>query len=416
MTKPSTSPKTIRVLHTADWHLGKRLERFSRLQEQREVLEEICDIAEQEQVDVVLIAGDIFDTFNPPVEAVEMFYKYAKRLANNGRCPVVAIAGNHDSPDRFETPEPLARECGILLLGYPNSETPRFQLESGLQILDTEPGFIELKLPDKKAPLRIVTTPYANENRLRTCLGFEDVESEMRDLLEKHWTSLAEKKCDSVGVNLLMAHLFMLPPGAEAPKEADDEKPILHVGGAQVVFSSSIPKTIQYVALGHIHGRKKVSSNPPAWYSGSPLSYSMSEAGQQKFVSIVDCEPGKKVKLKEVPLTAGKPCLRMSFDSIEDAVRWLETSPNSLVELTIRSDTYLKAEDRQALTMAHDGIVAIIPELSTDPTETSDRKKAINLERNTEELFIDYFESRFEQKPSSDLLGLLGEVLAEDDE
>ncbi|MEL6823687.1 MAG: exonuclease subunit SbcD, partial [Calditrichota bacterium] len=104
MTKPSDSPNQIRILHTADWHLGKRLERFSRLDEQRAILAEICDIAEREEVDIVCIAGDVFDTFNPPIEATEIFYKYVKRLANNGRRPVVAIAGNHDSPDRFETP------------------------------------------------------------------------------------------------------------------------------------------------------------------------------------------------------------------------------------------------------------------------------------------------------------------------
>ncbi|MCB0293286.1 MAG: exonuclease subunit SbcD, partial [Calditrichaeota bacterium] len=101
----------MKILHTADWHLGKRLERFSRLEEQREVLEEICGIAEQEAVDAVIIAGDIYDTFNPASEAVELFYKTVKRLADEGRRAVVAIAGNHDSPDRFAAPEPLAREC-----------------------------------------------------------------------------------------------------------------------------------------------------------------------------------------------------------------------------------------------------------------------------------------------------------------
>jgi exonuclease SbcD len=86
----------MKILHTADWHLGKWLDNYPRLPEQKEILEEICEIAEHELVDVVLIAGDLFDTFNPSAEAQELFYKTLRRLGNNGKRAVVAIAGNHD--------------------------------------------------------------------------------------------------------------------------------------------------------------------------------------------------------------------------------------------------------------------------------------------------------------------------------
>ena len=88
----------MKILHTADWHLGKRLNEFSRIEEQREVLEEICRIAEEQQVDAVLVAGDLYDTFNPPNEAIELFYKSLHRLAAGGKRAVIGIAGNHDSP------------------------------------------------------------------------------------------------------------------------------------------------------------------------------------------------------------------------------------------------------------------------------------------------------------------------------
>ena len=219
----------MKILHTADWHLGKRLERFSRLEEQREVLEEICGIAEQEAVDAVIIAGDIYDTFNPASEAVELFYKTVKRLADEGRRAVVAIAGNHDSPDRFAAPEPLARECGIVLSGYPHSVIEPFALKKGIAVTRADAGFLELKLPAAKAPLRLLLTPYANEKRLKTCLGFEDSEEEMRALLQAHWQRLAKKYCNKKGVNLLAAHLFMIRKGQQPPEEPEDEKPILHV-------------------------------------------------------------------------------------------------------------------------------------------------------------------------------------------
>ncbi|KKX47486.1 exonuclease SbcCD subunit D [Sphingobacterium sp. IITKGP-BTPF85] len=105
---------SLKILHTADWHLGKRLDYFSRFDEQKVVLDEIVQIADQEQVDLVIVAGDLFDAFNPPVEAIELLYKTLKRLTKNGSRPVIAIAGNHDSPDRVDAPDSLARDCGII--------------------------------------------------------------------------------------------------------------------------------------------------------------------------------------------------------------------------------------------------------------------------------------------------------------
>ena len=131
----------IKILHTADWHLGKKLDHFSRIEEQRLVLSEICEIADNQDADIIVVAGDLFDTFNPPVEAVELFYKTLKRLTNNGKRPVIAIAGNHDSPDRIDAPDPLARECGILFVGNPDVSIPPMVIENGFAITQSENGF-----------------------------------------------------------------------------------------------------------------------------------------------------------------------------------------------------------------------------------------------------------------------------------
>ena len=156
----------MKILHTSDWHLGKKLDGFSRLPEQELVMNEICEIANAQQIDAVIIAGDIFDTYNPPIEALELFYKTVKQLSKNATVPIIAIAGNHDSPDRIEAPDPLAKENGIFLIGYPNSKLKELVLETGLKITKTDEGFIEFSLPNNKTPLRILTTPYANEQRL----------------------------------------------------------------------------------------------------------------------------------------------------------------------------------------------------------------------------------------------------------
>ncbi len=203
----------MRILHTSDWHLGKRLEEFSRFDEQQAVLNEICEIAENEQTDAVIIAGDLFDTFNPSAEAVDLFYKTLKRLSGDGRRAVICIAGNHDSPERIEAPDPLARECGIIFSGLPETEVAVFSIESGLKVTRSDKGFIELSLPGSVYPLRLLLTPYASELRLKKYLGSENSEEEMRSLLQARWKDLADKYCDNRGVNVLLAHLFMIKQG-----------------------------------------------------------------------------------------------------------------------------------------------------------------------------------------------------------
>lgn len=406
----------MKIFHTADWHLGKRLEKFSRLEEQREVLEEIIQIADREEVDAVLIAGDLFDNYNPSTEAVELFYKTLKRLSNNGKRAVIAIAGNHDSPDRIEAPDALARECGIFFSGYPGTLIAPCELESGICIVQSEPGFVELKLPFQDVKLRLLVTPYANEYRLKTFLGIEGSEEELRQVLARKWAELADKYCDSEGVNVLVSHLFMMKKGETPPQEPDDEKPILHVGGAQAVYSENIPHQIQYAALGHLHRFQVIDKKPcPVVYSSSPLSYSFSEAEQQKYVVLLDIEPGKPVNYSKVELTKGKRLQRKRFDNIDVALQWLRENPDSLVELTLVTEEYLRSEDRRALLQAHNGIVTIIPEVRNLRSIESG-SQTIDLSQGIEDLFRQYFQSRHGQEANPELLELFKEVRAEQKE
>ncbi|MDA3879491.1 MAG: exonuclease SbcCD subunit D [Prolixibacteraceae bacterium] len=405
----------MKLLHTSDWHLGKRLENFSRNEEQQKVLDEICIVADSHGVDAVIVAGDLFDTFNPPTEAVDLFYKSLKRLSKNATRPVIAIAGNHDSPDRIESPDPLARECGIIFAGYPNSEVASFELESGLKVLNSAEGFIELSIPGNNCPLRIICTPYANEFRMKTFLHSEDKEDELRNVLEKKWQALADDYCNDSGVNVLLSHLFMVRKGAEQPEEPDDEKPVLHVGGAQAIYTENIPQQIQYVAMGHLHRMHRVDSSPClVYYSGSPLSYSFAEADQRKYVLIIDVEPGKNADVTQIELTTGKKLLRKRAESIDEALVWLTQNPNNLVELTIVTDTFLNAAGRKQLNAAHGGIVAIIPEVRNIDLLSQTNTKEIDLSRNMEELFADYFTHEKGQQPDAEIMNLFKEILAQE--
>jgi exonuclease SbcD len=368
-------------------------------------------------VDAVLVAGDLFDTFNPPTEAVDLFYKTLKRLAAEGQRPVIAIAGNHDSPDRIEAPDPLARECGIIFAGYPNSVIAPFELESGLKVLQSDEGFLELQLPGRSVPLRILHTSYANEYRLKTFLGHENSEEELRAVLQEKWQKLAEQYCDEKGINILVSHLFMVKKGDELPEEPEDEKPILHVGGAQAVYSENIPKQIQYTALGHLHRMHRVDSVPClVYYGGSPLSYSFAEANQKKYVLIIDAVPGEAAKVQEVELTKGKRLLRKRAEGLDEALQWLGENQDALVELTLVTETFLTAMERRKLNAAHPGIIAIIPEVTDAESLVGSQQKQIDLSQSMEALFRDYFRHEKGQEPNEDLMNLFTEILAEEDQ
>ncbi|MFZ0280828.1 MAG: exonuclease subunit SbcD [Bacteroidales bacterium] len=405
----------MRILHTSDWHLGKRLEEFSRFDEQQAVLNEICEIAENEQTDAVIIAGDLFDTFNPSAEAVDLFYKTLKRLSGDGKRAVICIAGNHDSPERIEAPDPLARECGIIFSGLPETEVAVFSIESGLKVTRSDKGFIELTLPGSVYPLRLLLTPYASELRLKKYLGSENSEEEMRSLLQARWKDLADKYCDSQGVNVLLAHLFMIKQGVPPGPEPDDERPILHPGGAEAIYTSCIPGQIRYAALGHLHRKQVMDNSPcPVVYPGSPLSYSFSEAGQDKYVIIIDAEPGTQVKTRELKLKSGKRLLRKRFELIDEAVAWLKENQESIVEITIVSETFLTAADRKRLVDAHSSIL-IIPEMK-NPLQASDAAGLrVDLKRGINDLFFDFFKKEKGQEPGVDIMSLLNEIISKED-
>ncbi|MDD2474412.1 MAG: exonuclease subunit SbcD [Dysgonamonadaceae bacterium] len=394
----------MKILHTADWHLGKRLDSFYRLEEQKLVLNEICEIAEEESVDAVIVAGDLFDAFNPPVEAIELLYKTLKRLTNNGKRPVIAIGGNHDSPDRIDSPDPLARECGILFMGLPNTRIQTLALEDGFEVTKTDEGFIEFKLPQHSYPLRIIATPYANEIRMKQFFG-EEKDVALQNSLKTTWNKLAEEYCDKNGVNLLVTHLYMLKRGGEILEEPDGEKP-LKIGNADLVYSDAIPAQIQYTALGHLHRYQNVGTEKkPVIYAGSPLSYSFSEAGQQKYVNIIEAKPGKDIQMDRIPLKSGKQLVCKRFDDIDLAVQWLNDNQYTLVELTIESDDFLKSEDLKRLRNAHHEIVHIIPIVSNDYILSSSTKQ-VNLNQDISALFNDYFKSVKGQAPNQEIIDL----------
>ncbi|GAB3953171.1 exonuclease SbcCD subunit D [Spirosoma harenae] len=408
----------MKILHTADWHLGKRLQDFQRLQEQRDVLAEIIQIADREEPDLVLIAGDLFDTFNPDPKAEDLLYSTLKDLTANGHRPVVVVAGNHDNPDRIEAQDHFGRECGILFAGFPKTEIRQYPISCEAKLLQSASGFIELKVAHHEAPVRIILTPYANETRMQAYFGMINLDNELRQSLQNHWVHLADKYMNDKGINLLMAHLFMMKRGGEQPEESDDERSILQVGGASVMYTDMIPPQVQYAALGHLHRFQTIDGGPcPVVYSSSPLAYSFAEADQQKYVVLVDVEPGQPATVRPIPLTTGKRLLRPRFKRVDEAVEWLSQNPNCYPEITLQTTTYLTSEERRQLQQAHQSLVTIIPDVRPADEPEQVTAPTIDLTQSMDTLFANYFKSRNKgQEPNERLQQLFREILATEPE
>ena len=396
----------MKILHTSDWHIGKRLGSVSRLNEQKDVLTEICDIADEQSVDAIVVAGDVFDTFNPPTEAIELFYATVKRLSLQGKRPVFVIAGNHDSPDRIEAPNPLARDNGVFLFGYPKSEYSLFTHETGsFRITKSEPGFIECELASKEC-VRLIVAPFANEHRMSE--AFIEHESQtLQESLKGFWKDIADRNCDSNGVNIFVGHHLMLAHMSDEIVEPDDEKPIMAI--SELLPVSILPPQIQYAALGHLHRYQIVADSPKVVYSGSPCAYSFSEALQKKYVSIITIAPGKEPQVNKHRLHKARVLVKKKCESVADALVWLAQNQDVYVELTVCSHTYLSPAEIQTLNKAHAGIIYIIPHILQQNTEENKFNNRVQ-NRPIHELFCEYFEFKTGQKPHDDIIELFSEI------
>jgi DNA repair protein SbcD/Mre11 len=335
----------VRILHTADWHLGRTLEGRSRQAEQEAFLEELAGIVRSEEIDLVLVAGDIYDSVNPPSLAERLFYDSLSRLAEGGRRHVAVIAGNHDSPERLAAAAPLAARHNIHLWGLPASEA----VEIGIPRTGETAVLFPFSYPSESR-LGDLLTEVADEGVLRSAYS-----DRVRNVVER-----AARRFRPDAVNLIMSHLYVLG-GAET----ESERPI-QVGGAYTVDPSALCAGAHYTALGHLHRPQYVKADQPIRYSGSPLAYSFSEAGQAKSVTVIDAAPGFGIpaSISEIPLCSGRPLVEWkALEGIGQVHAWLDEGRDSRawIDLTVRLTEALSMDQLQQLRKRHDGIIHIRP-------------------------------------------------------
>ena len=396
----------MRILHTADWHLGKSLERISRLDEQREFIDCLCDIAECEKIDLVLIGGDIYDTYNPGAASEELFYYAIEKLNNNGRRAIVVIAGNHDNPDRLEAIASLVSKDGIFILGYPKTNILQYKDSCRYtKIVDAKEGLVELSIPGCEDNVVILTLPYPSEARLEEVLCDKADETLVQQAYSDKIGYILKELSSNFRqdtINIVLGHMFLM-----GGKESDSERTI-QVGSAMTVNMDVIPPNAHFVALGHLHRPQTIKNEYcPVFYSGSPLAYSFSEADYSKAVYIIEAKPGCSANVVPRYLECGRPLVRWcAKNGISEAIEWCRNGrdANAWVDLEIFTDRLLTQEEQKLIRDLHKGIVNIHLHIVNEVEDTSDFES--REQKKIDEIFKEYYRYRTHTEVPLDVMDM----------
>jgi exonuclease SbcD len=379
----------VKILHTSDWHVGRSIRGRSRADEHRAVLAEITGIAANEAVDLVLVAGDLFDVVAPSPESEQIVFRALLDLA--AVAPVVIVAGNHDHPRRLEAVAPLL-ELGRVTVGA----TLRRPDEGGVVTIPTDSG----------ETARLALVPFVGQ---RAIVSADDLMALDPD---QHGGKYAGRLAAVIAklteglsldsVNLVVAHL-MVAGGTIGGGERS-----AHTIFDYAVSAQAFDGALSYVALGHLHRPQRIPAAPPVWYSGSPLQMDFGETEDRKAILLVEAEPGLPARVREIPLQAGRRLLKIQGTLEQIAARVDEVDDAYLrVELDESPRVGLADEVRDMFPTAVD--VTVI-----QPEELGEETPPVRLGRAPHELFVEYLAHKKVQDER--LVALFDELLAESHE
>ena len=301
----------MRFLHTADLHIGKRVNEFSMLEDQEYILRQILKTADKEQVEAVLIAGDVYDKQVPSAEAVRLFDWFLTQL-NSRKLPVIVIGGNHDSVERLSFGAQIMEESGVYLTqSYDGKVVP-------------------VRLEDEYGPVNLWMLPFLKPAMVKRFFSEQDIVT-YQDALE---TVIGNMELNREERNLLIAHQFVT--GAVTGGSEDSVE--VFVGGVENV-DASVFADFDYVALGHIH-RAQSAGGEQIRYSGTPLKYSFSEIRHEKSVTIAELKEKGSLTVHQEPL---KPLhdmreIRGSYEELTRRSTWQGTAVEDYLQVTLTDE------------------------------------------------------------------------------
>ena len=385
----------MRILHTADWHIGQRLYERPRLDEHRQFLEWLLKTIKCKKVQLLLVSGDIFDTSLPSADAMNLYYEFLHRFSKETKAYAVITAGNHDSPRHLEAPKEFLKMGRIYVVGRAaNADECVF------------------KFPCPKNPrVAVAAVPYLSESEL-SHISFE-TEPEKAERYRERLKKLYRQCVDAMPAELpkiLMGHLFVYNG-----KKSDSERE-LQIGGATAICVEDFPKGVDYVALGHLHRPQEISgASYPVRYSGSPLPLRFNEADYAKTVCLLEVSgDGNSPTVEQIGIPVFRELCTVKGDLNTVLTRAMEEDWDEKyirVELTL-DNPQVGIGDQVRDAFRERGGDALIVELELPPPCPGPVSKiALEDMRRPTEIFEQFHLGRFGEEPDKQLIQTFTELL-----
>lgn len=373
----------MKILHTADWHLGKLVQGVYMTEDQRYILTQLIEAIDTHQPDVLVIAGDLYDRSVPPTEAIQLLDETFQTIIHEKHIPILAIAGNHDGASRIDFGTSLMAASGLHMVGKWTKETQ------------------PVILSDDNGEIHFWLVPFMDPSEVRFLFEDDDIRTHQQ-AMEKIVAHIHDQQ-DPNARHVFVGHAFVTKGGEPAEKDSDGERP-LSIGGSECI-DAALFDTFDYAAFGHLHGAHFVG-HEHIRYSGSPLRYSISEEKQQKGYLIVDVTDST-VSVEKHLLTPKREMRRIQAYMADI----LQQEP-------CEDYVFVTLLDEQPILSPMEKIRSVYPnamhvERQTIVYTTSDTTKASRRQMDDRALFAAFYEEMTTKQPSENALSLFEELLNE---
>ncbi len=382
----------MRILHTADWHIGQRLHERQRIDEHKDFLNWLLNTIQEQDVDLLLVSGDIFDTALPSAEATKLYYGFLFRLFNETDAYTVIVSGNHDSPRHLDAPREFLKMGRIHVIG-----------------LAHDPAECVVEIPHDNPRVAVAAVPYLSESELPHVSYESEIEKNerYRERLKSFYTECVDNMPPDVP-RILMGHLFV-----HGGSVGDSERNI-QIGGATAIHPNDFPDDVDYVALGHLHRPQEIKGKDyPIKYAGSPIPLRFNETTYKKQVFLLDTSEDRKLmQLDPVEIPIFKElCIVEGDENHILSQAMTETWHEKYIQVKLKLEsvrTGVADEIRKAFSDRGGDVLTVEVDL---PNEGDRPKIKVEDMKKPAEIFDQYHQTRFSTPPDESLKQTFTELL-----
>ena len=399
----------MKIIHTGDWHIGKIVNEFSMIEDQKYILNKLVELIKKEKPDALVIAGDVYDRSIPPVEAVELLNKIFEEVLIDNGVKILAIAGNHDSAERLSFGSSILEKNGLYIVG------------------DIENEFKKVTISKDDKNFNFFLIPYIEPAVLRK--RYEDSTIKNHNDAMKFIVNKIKNEMDNSEVNIAVAHGYVTLNREKALECSDEDKyraaeievseseRPLSIGGTDLI-DGDIFKEFDYVALGHLHGRQKVGKDSIR-YSGSLLKYSFSEVNHKKGVTIIEVndKDNMVIRNEEIKPIRDMRVIRGHLDDLIEAARESEEGTENHIQAILTDEGEL-IDPIGKLRAVYPNVMLLRKEEKNSMLDSLTAASAGYKNKSEIELFKEYYErlgdGEFSKEKEDVMISVIEEALREE--